>query len=312
MREGTFKNRRPLLRGVSMAAICLSSLTFAQQAWAQESADDEAESRDVIVVTGSRIANIAPVGATVTALGRQEIEAGGQVTLDRMIQELPQVFDLGFSENSRAQSGGNGNATWSNSINLRGLSPFATLILTDGHRMTSNGRAISPSVLPTLGVERIEVIADGASAIYGSDAIAGVVNLIPRRNLDGVEAYGRIGSSDDGAFWEWTAGVALGKVFDRGQVMVAYEHAFRSNLSGDDRDFYTSDQTPFGGPDYRTTQCVPGTLTYNGQTYALPDEYTAANANSLTAGTSNKCDSLTGMDLFPEQKYDSVSGTATW
>src|SRR5690606_22129727 len=118
--------------------------------------------------------------ATVTTLGREEIEASGQVTLDRIIQEVPQVLDLGFSENSRAQSGGNGNATWSNSINLRGLGPFSTLIISDGHRMTTNGRAINPSVLPTLGVERVEVIADGASAIYGSDAVAGVVNLIPR------------------------------------------------------------------------------------------------------------------------------------
>jgi len=56
--------------------------------------------------------------------------------------------------------------------------------------MTTNDRAIDPSVLPTLGVERIEVIADGASAIYGSDAVAGVVNLIPRRNLDGVVIKG--------------------------------------------------------------------------------------------------------------------------
>ncbi len=213
-----------------------------------------------IVVTGSRIEGVAPVGAIVTSLGRDQIEAAGQVTLDRMIQELPQVFDLGFSENSRAQSGGNGNATWSNSINLRGLGPFSTLIITDGHRMTTNGRAINPSVLPTLGVERVEVIADGASAIYGSDAVAGVVNLIPRRNLDGVEAFGRLASTGNGDFWEWNAGVAAGKVFSRGQVMLAYEHAFRSNLSGADRDFYTSDQTKFGGPDYRVNQCAPGTL----------------------------------------------------
>jgi iron complex outermembrane receptor protein len=294
-----------LLLGASLAALCVPSLALAQ-----DEADEDQEG--VIIVTGSRISGVAPVGATVTTLGREEIETGGQVTIDRMIQELPQVFDLGFSESSRAQSGGNGNATWSNSINLRGLSPFATLIILDGHRMTTNGRAISPSVLPTLGVERIEVIADGASAIYGSDAVAGVVNLIPRRSLDGVEAFGRIGSTGNGDFWEWNAGVALGKVFDRGQVMVAYEHAFRSNLSGDDRDFYTSDQTPFGGPDYRTTQCAPGTLTYGGVNYALPEQFTAANANSLTPNTSNRCDRLTGMDLFPEQEYDSVNGTLTY
>ncbi len=296
-----------------LASVALSAMMFPVSAMAQD-ADEEAATaqsgqRETIVVTGSRIAVETPVGATVTTLGRSEIETAGEVTLDRMIQELPQVFDLGFSENSRAQSGGNGNATWSNSINLRGLGPFSTLIISDGHRMTTNGRAISPSVLPTLGVERVEVIADGASAIYGSDAVAGVVNLIPRRNLDGVEVFGRIGSTGNGDFWEWTAGAAIGKQFDAGQIMVAYEHSFRSNLFGEDRDFNTSDLTPFGGPDYRVNQCSPGTLIYQGQTYALPGQYTGG---ALTAGTQNICDPLASQDLFPEQEYDSVNATGTF
>src|SRR5690606_6123038 len=120
-----------------VVALSIASLSLATPASAQDSAAEEQErppeSSSVaitqpIIVTGSRIANVAPVGATVTTLGREEIEASGQVTLDRMIQELPQVLDIGYSENSRAQTGGSGNATWSNSINLRGLGPYATLI----------------------------------------------------------------------------------------------------------------------------------------------------------------------------------------
>lgn len=320
MEQGKLTGRQSrLLRGASLAAICVFGFAVSQEAQAQDapkagqqSADNKrSESDDAIVVTGSRIEGVAPVGAIVTTLNRADIENAGKVTLDKMIQELPQVFDLGFSDNSRAQNGGNGNATWSNSINLRGLGPFSTLIISDGHRMTTNGRAISPSVLPTLGVERVEVIADGASAIYGSDAIAGVVNLIPRRNLDGAEAFGRLGSTGNGDFWEWNAGIALGKVFDRGQVMVAYEHAFRSNLNGADRAFNVSDLTPWGGPDYRVNQCSPGTLIFGGKTYALPDQLTSSNVGSLQAGTQNICDPLAQQDLFPEQKYDSVNATAT-
>lgn len=295
-----------LLRGVPMLITCLAGAGQTHVAQAQQDNIDE------IVVTGSRIEGVAPVGATVTVLDREAIENSGTVTLDRMIRELPQVFDLGFSENSRAQSGGNGNATYSNSVNLRGLSPFSTLIILDGHRMTTNGRAIDPSVLPTLGVERVEVIADGASAIYGSDAVAGVVNMIPRRNLDGVEVFARYAPTSDGDFHEWNTGIAFGKVFDRGQAMLAWDHAFRTNLSGDDRDFFTSDQTPFGGPDYRVNACSPGTMIYGGQTYALPAEYSAANANSLVAGSQNLCDSQHGQDLFPEQEYNSLLGTATF
>ena len=107
-----------------------------------------------IVVTGSRLRAEAPVGSTVTALGRTDIEQAGQVTLDRVIKDLPQVFDLGVSENSRGQSGGSGNIVYGNSINLRGIGPNATLIIVDGHRVVSNGRSTDPSVLPTLGVER--------------------------------------------------------------------------------------------------------------------------------------------------------------
>ncbi len=290
----------------ALLAACMAGAGLSQPLLAQDGSIDE------IVVTGSRIEGATPVGATVQVLDRETIENSGTVTLDRMIRELPQVFDLGFSENSRAQSGGNGNATYSNSVNLRGLGPFSTLIMMDGHRMTTNGRAIDPSVLPTLGVERVEVIADGASAIYGSDAVAGVVNLIPRRNLDGAEVFARYAPTSDGDFHEWNAGVAFGKQFDKGQVMLAYDHAFRTNLSGDDRDFFTSDQTAFGGPDYRVNACAPGTLIYGGQTYALPDQLTEANMNNLVAGTQNLCDSQQGQDLFPEQEYDSVLGTATY
>src|SRR6185369_11382228 len=111
--------------------------------------------------------------------------------------EIPQVLDLGVSENSRGQTGGSGNITYGNTINLRGIGPYATLVLVDGHRVVNNSRSTDPSVLPSLGVERVEVLADGASAIYGSDAIAGVVNLIPRRTFEGVEVSLRGGQGDE-------------------------------------------------------------------------------------------------------------------
>jgi iron complex outermembrane receptor protein len=266
---------------------------------------------ETIVVTGSRVRGQAPVGSTVISLGREQIESSGAVTVDRMIKEIPQVFDLGVSENSRAQAGGSGNITYGNTINLRGIGAYATLILLDGHRIVNNGRATDPSVLPTLGVERVEVIADGASAIYGSDAVAGVVNLIPRRTLDGAEVYARAGIAGEGDFHEYSAGAAIGKVWDGGQIMVAYEHTKRSNLNGDDRAFFRSDQRAFGGNDYRTPQCAPGTITAGGVNYAMPAQLTPANAAALVPNTRNLCDSIYGQDLFPEQTYNSVNATAT-
>ncbi|WP_160737206.1 TonB-dependent receptor plug domain-containing protein [Altericroceibacterium endophyticum] len=305
--------RTAALATVSVAA--LSGVGAAPALAQNETVAEAVETQDetiTIVVTGSRVSVGAPVGATATVLGRDEIVDSGAVTIDRVIKELPQNFDLGVSENSRGQAGGSGNITYGNSVNLRGIGPYATLVLIDGHRVVNNSRSTDPSVLPTLGVERVEVVANGASAIYGSDAVAGVVNLIPRRNLDGVEAFGRYGFAENGNFDEWSAGAAIGKTFSRGQIMVAYEHVERSNLSGDDRDFFVSDQTPFGGGDYRTSRCSPGTLLIDGTTYALPAEYTQANANAITPGTVNLCDNLVGQDLVPQQKYDSVNMTGTF
>lgn len=268
---------------------------------------------EAIVVTGSRLRAVAPVGSTVTSLGREDLAASGEVTIDRAIRELPQVFDLGVSENSRGQSGGSGNIVYGNSINLRGIGPNATLIIVDGHRVVNNGRSTDPSILPTLGVERVEIVADGASAIYGSDAVAGVVNLIPRRSLDGIEAFARAGISDDGVYHEYSIGAAAGIRFSRGQAMLAYEHVERSNLNGDDRDFFTSDQTRFGGRDYRVTRCAPGTIRAGGVSYAIPaGGVTQATASALVPGTANRCNDLQGQDLFPAQRYDSVNGTLTF
>jgi iron complex outermembrane receptor protein len=315
------------IRTAALVSTALMTLVIAQSAFAQaRPADPEPAPANLpeagpvrvtgddvnadIIVTGSRLRGAAPVGSTVISLGREDAVAGGAVTTDRLIKQIPQVFDLGVSENSRGQSGGSGNVTYGNSVNLRGIGPYATLILVDGHRVVNNSRAVDPSIIPTLGLERVEVIADGASAIYGSDAVAGVVNLIPRRSLDGVEASARYGTADD--FHQWQTGIAVGHKWSQGQLMVAFEHTFRSALSGNDRNYFRSNQTAFGGNDYSVTRCTPGTITAGGTSYAIPaGGVTQATAGALVAGTSNRCDDITNQDLFPEQTYDSANMTFT-
>lgn len=305
--------------GVAMLALIWAGAAAAQDAPAAPADDQtaatgpttttEAPGKD-IVVTGSRIRGAAPVGSSVIAIDRKAIEASGAVTTDRLIKEIPQVFDLGTSENSRGQSGGSNNITFGNAINIRGIGPYATLTILDGHRAVDNSRSVDPSIVPSLGLERVEVVADGASAVYGSDAVAGVVNLIPRRTLNGVEAMARGGLARD--FYEEQYGVAVGKTGDWGQVMVAYEHVYRSNLNGDDRAFFRSNQTASGGHDYRTTLCDPGTITVGGVNYPIPaGGVTPATAGVLVAGAANKCEGFTGQDLIPQTKYDSVNATAT-
>ena len=293
------------IRAAALAGTVLASTLVAPFASAQEAGNAD------IIVTGSRVRGEAPIGSTVTTMSNADIASTGRVTLDRAIKELPQVFDLGVSENSRGQSGGSGNIVYSNSINLRGIGPNATLIIVDGHRVTNNSRSIDPSTLPTLGVERVEVVADGASAIYGSDAVAGVVNLIPRRNLNGLEVSARGGIATDGGYNEKMVGAAYGRKFARGQFMFAYEHVEKSNLSGFDRPFFRSNQTASGGNDYSVTKCRIGTITAGGVNYALPASG-LTDPSQLTAGTTNKCDDLQGQDLIPKQSYDSMNMTGNF
>jgi iron complex outermembrane receptor protein len=305
------KSNRRLILAIAISLALGSTDLLAQSNTTDTEADRDSILEEVIV-TGSRIRNADPVGSEVISLTREDITASGAVTVDRIIKEVPQIFDLGVSENSRAQSGGAGNIVYSNSANLRGLGPYATLIIVDGHRVVNNNRSVDPSMIPTLGADRVEILADGASAIYGSDAVAGVVNIIQRRDLDGTEVLGRYGISEDGDFDEYQVGAAWGKVWDTGQFMLAYEHVYRSNLNGLDRDFFVNDQRPWGGNDYRTTLCSPGTITAANITYAIPQGgLTPANAGSLVAGTRNLCNSSIGQDLFPEQEYDSLNSTWT-
>lgn len=265
------------------------------------------EPMEQIVVTGSRIRGMAPVGSPVVTVGRGDIEASGAISTAQLLQEVPQVSNLGVSDSSRGQAGGSGNITYGSSVNLRGIGPYATLTLIDGHRVVpqgTTGTGVDPSIIPTLALQRVEVVADGASAIYGSDAVAGVVNLILRRNVEGVETMVHYGTAD--GYDEKQAGALWGHKWKSGQAMVAIQHDDHTALDGLDRDFFRGDLTAEGGGDFRSTQCAPGNIVIGSSTYPIPaGGVTKANAASLVAGAANKCDNLQYQDILPSQKRDS-------
>jgi len=311
---------RVLLAGSSMAALMAASGPAMAQA--QSAAGASATAADSgggappsavneIVVTGSRIRGTVAVGSAVIGLSREDIVSSTAITTTQMLQEVPQVANLGVSETSRGQAGGSANITYSSGINLRGIGPYATLTLLDGHRAVgqgTGGQLFDPSAIPTIALQRLEVVADGASAIYGSDAIAGVVNLILRRNYNGAEVSLHYGGGDH--YDERQLSAVLGRTWDTGGFMIAYENGFHSNLSGRNRDFYSSNLTAKGGGDTRVTQCSPGNITLSGVSYAIPaGGVTASNAGSLVAGTTNKCDLIKNADLLPMQNHNSAAFT---
>lgn len=309
MSANTNSSFKRLLAGGSLLALCVPAA-----AWAQDGAvvieDDQS---DAIVVTGSRIRGIEPTGSPVIALGREAIEQSTASTTTELLSELPQVFNFGATDASFTSANNqNANRTFGTGINLRGLGTESTLTLLDGRRLPAAGtqsQFFDPAVIPTMAIERLEVLADGSSGIYGSDAVGGVVNILLRKNFDGAEVMGRVRFAD--GFEEYQAGAVLGKTWSTGSFMVAGEYNKRGLLLASERDFYTDDLTPWGGPDLRSTNSAPGNVTVAGVTYAIPNgngrNLTAAD---FTAGSRNLQSAYLGAGVLPEQKR--YSGAATF
>ena len=170
-----------------------------------------------VVVTGSRIRRKDfTTPAPVTVISHEQIMSAGKVTIAEFLQNLP---EQGNSMNQNANNGSTGLTT----INLRGLdSAFGprTLVLLNGRRLVAaaapgTGAFVDLGQIPSSAIERIEILKDGASAIYGSDAIAGVVNLITRKNWNGVEALGNYGVTSRGDGKTVDVAASMGSVGER-------------------------------------------------------------------------------------------------
>ncbi len=267
-----------------------------------------------IIVTGTRIRGAGPVGSPVLSLDREEIEKSGLGSVQQLLQALPQSFGGGPNETTLGATTRNGagtDGTYASSVNLRGLGSSSTLVLIDGTRPALGGLGgvfTDLSLVPVGAIERIEVLTDGASAIYGADAVAGVVNLRLRNRFDGAETMVRTGTAD-GDMGEKQIGQIFGRGWEGGHLVLAYQFSERGALAAADRDFATEDLRPFGGPDYRSLFAVPGTITAaNGQTFAIPagQDGSALAPAQLVAGTRNPGDRRAASDLLPRQRVHSA------
>ncbi|TKV41662.1 TonB-dependent receptor [Sphingobium sp. MP9-4] len=178
-----------------------------------------------ILVTGSRIRG-APPASPVTVLTSREIAQAGQTDLGEAVRTLPQSFGGGQNPGvAPGAPGSNNNQNSGSSINLRGLGPDATLTLLNGHRLAygSFTQAIDVNAIPLAAVERIEIVADGASALYGSDAVGGVANIILRKDYDGASATARLGSATDGGNTQQQYSLVAGTTWIGGGLMATYD-----------------------------------------------------------------------------------------
>ncbi len=232
-----------LLAGTYMAAMpstvagqVADPATTEQDSVAEPDSSDE---NDAIVVTGTRIRGAEVISQTVT-LERDTIIEAGQIDLGEAIRSLPQNF-AGGQNPGVGQGAGllNSNVNSASNANLRGLGPDATLTLLNGQRLPYDSAlaGVDISAIPLAAVERIEVLPDGASALYGSDAVGGVVNVILRRDFQGVETSAQLGASTNGGYFRQQADVLAGTVWDQGGVFVAYDFLNNSDIFAGQRSY---------------------------------------------------------------------------
>ncbi|MCG8596622.1 MAG: TonB-dependent receptor [Kiloniellales bacterium] len=281
-----------------------------------EGGDDELHMEEM-VVTGTLIRGQAPVGAQLFVLDRSVMDRSGFATTADVIRSLPQTLGAGASEATTSipgtGSGADTNEGFGSGINLRGLGTDKTLTLVNGRRVApggTEGNFVDVSQIPLNAVERIEVLPDGASALYGSDAIGGVVNIILRRDYEGIETRFRIGAVTDGGQQTYKVGQTYGNNWDSGNFLVTYEYYRQSLFLSSERGFSAaSDLTALGGDNFDLVGFGnPGTITAGGQTFAIPEgqDGTSLNPGDLTPNTLNFGNRREGTSLLPEQERHSA------
>lgn len=256
----------PLKPGAGMVVDEKGTLRVAQasvsgepsgNASASTDADQPAGKSQRIDVTGTRLRQIAAEGPVpVNTYSRADIDRSGQPTLERFLASLNEV-------SSSAGEGVVGSTLGQGTVQLRGLPLGATLVLVNGRRVqavgSSSANFFNLNLIPIAAIERVEIVPVGSSAVYGGDALAGVVNVILKKSLDGQALTMRLGSGrgigDNGV------SLATGGADERGSYLLLGTYGKSTPLTMAERGFFLdADYRRYGGPDARVRNCTPGTV----------------------------------------------------
>jgi iron complex outermembrane receptor protein len=244
------KRKHLAIAVINAVAVMASGAVYAQS---------EPQKVERVEVTGSAIKRIeAEAALPVQVMTRKDIERTGATSVAELVQKLPAV--QGFTEASQSVGGGGGGLS---SASLRGLGGQRTLVLLNGRRMaayagqtlTGYGDGIDLNLLPLAAIERVEILTDGASTLYGTDAIAGVINFITKSTYSGIDVAGSYFSPQKSGAKEYTVSATAGVgdlQKDGYNFMIAATHNDREQLRADQRDFSRTGILSFN---------------YNGQTY---------------------------------------------
>lgn len=287
-----------------------------------EFGDFETTEVEEIIVTGTLLRSSGTMASPVLMIDRDAIDRRGFGTVAETLADLPQNYagsGTPASVLSYADPAGS-NSVAATGVNLRGLGPDATLVLVNGRRLAgtgSRGEFADVSALPSAAVERVDVLLDGASALYGSDAVAGVVNVIMRRTFEGHETRVRVGAAEGGVEDVGVSHLA-GLSWSGGSGLASWEYQSTQALNAGDRVFTSDgDLRPFGGSDRRSVFGTPGNiLRFDPAGGGFVSAYairpgstgTAQRPADFALGEANLQGQLIGIDLIPETERHSLYG----
>src|SRR5688572_28167410 len=294
------KIRTQRLKRASRAAFISASSLASVGALAQspppaDNASDAETIEDTIVVTGTSIRGQAPIGSNLVSVGVNDLEKSAATNLSTLVNTIPAL-----TTNGSLAQGENLWSFYSPQIHqLGGSSSNTTLVVIDGMRMPGGGAQFSqtdPNVIPTSAMQRVDVLADGASSVYGSDAVAGVVNFVTRRTFEGLQIGSSYGTAD--GYDTWDLNGIWGKSWETGGVYVASQYSYASELFVRDRDWASrGDYRPYGGTNTNTFTCDPatmrvtavssGTAPGGGQVFLSPGATTPVTNNAALNGNCN-------------------------
>ncbi|WP_054441799.1 TonB-dependent siderophore receptor [Novosphingobium sp. ST904] len=290
--------RQCALFGVSI--IALTPIAAMAQAVPDQESPPPLSDKEIqeIIVTGTLLRGVAPAGSETVSLNAQAITAVGANSTAQLLASVPQTASFNAAPIVSAVSSSQITINRPNLRNLPGASGggSSTLVLVDGHRLPGMGvrqTVPDPDAIAPGAIERVEIVLDGGSSIYGADAVGGVINFITRKRFDGIEARGRYGVADD--YQSVNADITVGKTWDALSVYASYNYAWHDSLYGRDRDYVRRLDYTSGLPFDLT--CGAGNVSIGSTVYALP---------GLTAGSGNRCDVSDNRTFYPSERRHSV------
>ena len=236
-----FNNNRFLKLSALSAAV--TSALFATSIQAQEASSEE-ETQDVerVVITGSRIARDANLASTspIQSVSAEDIQSSGEFNITDVVNDVPALFS---SQSTGSANSNNGApfADGANILNLRGLGANRTLVLVNGRRHVGGAQgssAVDVGSIPVKLIRDVEVLTGGASAVYGADAVTGVVNFILKEDYEGFDFDARVGQSSEGDAQQYTLSALWGQNFDddKGNVAISIEYGDAEGLRASERE----------------------------------------------------------------------------